>query len=595
MEFDVTPPAAVVQGVYPAERDEGSGRTFAWTSDAMTIVLDDIDRQVDWTLDLTVRGARAAGPQPDLAFFVDGVPVLTQASARDFADVRVPIAVRAQSGVTISMRSSSTFVPGPGDPRRLGAMIDRLTLTPGGVVLPPGRAIAGVALASAAAAAAIALLGVTAGTAVGSAVLLSAALASLVARGFGPYTDFAQAAARCALWIGVATAVLTAVARWIRGQPFKNTAKFAIAFSGVVLLLELLVLLHPDMPIGDALFQAHRFQDVLAGKVYFTSIAPGNYQFPYAPGLYVFAIPFSGFVRRGASDMTLLRVIVCSAHVLAGLLLYNMAVRVRGDRLAGALAVATYHLIPLGFGVVAAGNLTNAFAQSLSVAALAAMASGAVRRERLSTIALLSLTLAAVSLSHTSAFAIASVAACVVALLFRLRGGPALRSPAIAILTAALLAAVVSVAVYYAHFMDTYRTELARIGTETAAAAPDAGGRGIAERLAAVPRYLNIYFGIPALLLAAWGAVEMWRRGARDRVTLSSAGWVVTCGLFFALGILTPVDMRYYLALTPVVAITAAIGGAIGWTSRGPQRVASAVALAWMVVVAMRAWWNTLG
>ncbi len=253
-----------------------------------------------------------------------------------------------------------------------------------------------------------------------------------------------------------------------------------------------------------------------------------------------------------------------------------------------------YHLIPLGFGVVAAGNLTNAFAQSLSVAALAVMASGAVRRERLSTVALLSLTLVAVSLSHTSAFAIASVAACVVALLFRLRGGPALRSPAIAILTAALLAAVVSVAVYYAHFMDTYRTELARIGTETASAAPDAGGRGIAERLAAVPRYLNIYFGIPALLLASWGAVEMWRRGARDRVTLSSAGWAVACGLFFALGILTPVDMRYYLALTPVVAITAAIGGAIGWTCRGPLRAASAVALAWVVVVAMRAWWNTL-
>ena len=35
-----------------------------------------------------------------------------------------------------------------------------------------------------------------------------------------------------------------------------------------------------------------------------------------------------------------------------GLLLYGMAVRVRGDRLAGALAVGLYHLIPLGFGVV---------------------------------------------------------------------------------------------------------------------------------------------------------------------------------------------------------------------------------------------------
>ena len=73
------------------------------------------------------------------------------------------------------------------------------------------------------------------------------------------------------------------------------------------------------MPIGDALFQAHRFQEVLAGRYYFTSIAPGNYQFPYAPGLYVVAALVRGLVRRGLADMTLLRDIVCAADALAGL------------------------------------------------------------------------------------------------------------------------------------------------------------------------------------------------------------------------------------------------------------------------------------
>jgi hypothetical protein len=594
IDFAVTPPL-IVQGVYTAERDPASGRTFAWTAETMTIALNDIDRQVDWTMALSVRGARASGPQPELQFFVDGVPVLAHASTTDFAEVRIPIAPRSQSGMTLEMRSSSTFVPGPGDPRKLGAMVDWLTLTPGGVVMPPGPAIAGVALASAAAAAAIALLGVTAGTAVGAAILLSAALASLVARGFAPYTDFAPVATRCALWIGVATAALTGIARGIRGQPFKNTAKFAIAFSAAVLLVELLVLLHPNMPIGDALFHAHRFQDVLAGKVYFTSIAPGNYQFPYPPGLYVLAMPFSGFVRRGPADMTLLRIIVCAADVLVGLLLYNLAARVRGDRLAGALAVATYHLIPLGFGVVAAGNLTNAFAQSLCVAAFALMASNIVRRERVSSIALLAIALTAAGLSHTSAFAIASTAACIVALLFWIRGGPALRSPALAVLAAALAAIAAAVAIYYAHFVDTYRTELARIGSETVAAAPDAGGRSIGERLAAVPRYLNIYFGIPALALTGWGVAELWRRGARDRITLSCAGWALACLLFFAIGILTPVDMRYYLAVIPAMAVTAAVGATIGWTAGGRLRAAAAVLLGWMVAVAMRAWWSTLG
>jgi hypothetical protein len=452
-----------------------------------------------------------------------------------------------------------------------------------------------VALASAALGAAVALLGVTPASAVGSALLLSAALAALVARGFGPYTDYADVVARTTIWTSALTALLAGSRHRLRGEPFRNTAKFAIALTAAAFLLELLVLLHPNMPIGDALFQAHRFQDVLGGRYYFTSIAPGNYQFPYAPGLYLVAMPFAGLVRRGVADMTLLRVIVCAADALAGLLLYGMAVRVRGDRLAGALAVGLYHLIPLGFGVVVTGNLTNAFAQSISVAALALMAAAAVRLEHRAAVAVLWATLAAAFLSHTSTFAIASVAGCIVAFLFWWRGGPALRSPAAAVLLATLAAVVIAVAVYYAHFLDTYRTELARIGGETTAAAPDAGGRGIAERLALVPRYLQGYFGVPVLALAGWGAVLLWRRGARDRTSLAAAGWTVTCGLFLLLGVLTPVDMRYYLAVIPALALFAASGGAIAWSSGGLSRGVALTLLGWSVLIGLRAWWDTLG
>jgi len=596
MDFGVTPPRSMVEGIYPSERDPTTGRTFAWTGETLTLALPDLDRHVEWVMDVRVRGARGATLQnPDLFFYVDGVLVLTRASATDYEDVRVAIAQRpASRGVTISMRASPTFVPGPADPRALGVMLDSLALTPTGIVLPPRSAFAGVALASAAAGAAIALLGVTAGSAVGSAVLLSAALAALVTRGSGPYTDYAAVAARATICIGIVTGVLGAVVRALRRRPYRNTARFAIAFTASALLLELLVLLHPDMPIGDALFHAHRFQDVLGGRLYFTSIAPGNYHFPYAPGLYVFALPFSGLVRRGAADMTLLRTIVCSADAAAGLLLYGIAVRLRGDRLAGALAVAFYHLIPIGFGVVAVGNLTNAFAQAISVAALALMAAGALRVEHLGAVAILAATLGTVFLSHTSAFAIVSVASCLIAFFFWWRGGPALRSPAAAVLMAVITAVAVAIGLYYAHFIDTYRTELARIGTETATAAPDAGGRGIADRLASVPRYLHLYFGIPVLALACWGTALLWQRGARDRVTLSSAGWAAACALFLLLGILTPVDMRYYLAAVPIVALAAAIGAGIGWSSGGRQRVIVVALLVWTVVVAIRAWWATL-
>jgi len=597
VDFDVTPPRGVVDGVYPSEIEPDAGRTFAWTRETVTVDLADIDRQVDWLLHVRVRGARPGGaPNPDLLVHVDGVLVHTHATGVEYGEVEVRVPARpAQQGLVISMRASSTFVPGPSDPRALGVILDSLTLSPEGLAIPPRQALTGVAVASAALGAAVALLGVTPATAVGTALLLSAALAALVARGFGPYTDFADVVARTTIWTGAVAAVLSGVVHRMRGEPFRNTAKFAIAFTTAAFLLELLVLLHPDMPIGDALFHAHRFQDVLAGRYYFTSIAPGNYQFPYAPGLYVLAMPFAGLVRRGAADMTLLRTIVCAADALAGLLLYSMAVRMRGDRLTGALAVALYHLIPLGFGVMVAGNLTNAFAQSVSVAALALMAAAAVRLEHRAAAAGLAAVLAAAFLSHTSTFAIASVAACVIALWYWWKGGPALRSPAAAVVLAATAAVVVAVVVYYAHFLDTYRTELARIGGETAAAAPDAGGRGIAARLSAVPHYLQLYFGVPVLALAAWGAVLLWNRGARDRSTLAAAGWLTTCGLFLVLGILTPIDMRYYLAAIPALALFAAAGSGTAWTTGGSSRAIGLALLAGTVFLALRAWWSTLG
>jgi hypothetical protein len=597
VEFDVSPPRGIVDGVYPAERDPNTGRTFVWTGETLTIDVNDIDRQVDWILRVRVRGARGGGaPNPDLLFYVDGVLVLTRPSSVDYEDVEVRIPSRpAQQSLAIRMRASTTFVPGPADPRVLGVMLDSLSLSPTGIVIPPRSALTGVALASAALGAAVALLGVTPAAVLATAVLLSAALAALVARGFGPYTDYADVVARTTIWTGVVAALLAAGVRRLRDEPFRNTAKFATVFTAAAFLLELLVLLHPDMPIGDALFHAHRFQDVLGGRYYFTSIAPGNYQFPYAPGLYVLAIPFAGLVRRGAADMTLLRTIVCAADALAGLLLYGMAVRVRGERLAGALAVGLYHLIPLGFGVVAIGNLTNAFAQSLSVAGLALMAAAAVRLEHRAALVGLALTLAAAFLSHTSTFAIGSVAACVIAFLYWWRGGPALRSPAAAVLLAAIAAVVIAVLVYYAHFVETYRTELARIGGETAAAAPDAGGRGIAGRLALVPRYLQGYFGVPALALAAWGAALLWRRHARDRTSLAATGWILTCGLFLLLGILTPVDMRYYLAAIPALALFGATGSSLGWTAGGASRIVALVLLAWTLLVGLDAWWSTLG
>jgi hypothetical protein len=422
----------------------------------------------------------------------------------------------------------------------------------------------------------------------------------VLARGFGPFTDYPSLVVRLAGSIACCTIAISMLVRSTRRQPLRNTARFAAAFSSAALFLKLLVLLHPNMGVGDTMFHAHKFEAVLAGNLYFTSIAPGGYAFPYPPGLYVFASLFAGLVRRGAGDMALLRIVCTTADAVAGLLLYPLVVRNWGRRLAAAMAVAIYHLMPLSFGVLATGNMSNAFAQSAAVGALVVMAWPWLPRVGWSAAALLLAALLAAFLSHTGTLATLAASAVFIAALFLLRGGPDVRRAGAAVAMVTIAAAAIAVAVYYAHFMPTYRAEFARIGHETAAAAPDAGGRTIGDRLRLVPYSLGIYIGVPVLLFALLGATKMALQKTGDRLALALGGWMLACAAFLVLGVLTPVDMRYYLAALPVLAIAAGDGAAWAWTDGWPThralwRLTAALFLAGTISTGFHAWWSALG
>lgn len=585
VEFDRHLPRQI-SGVYPSERDNQSGLTFAWTGAEMGIRAPGLDRRVEWTLDVRLRAARPDGRMPDVTFFADGIQLATHAAPQDFGQVQVTIPARRerQRDVTITMRVSDTFTPGPADPRPLGVVLDRLTLTPSGLVLPPRRAFFGAAASAGILGAGVALLGMTAPAAVIAALLIGAGTSALVARGFAPFGSFPLQATWLAIWT---TAILVIVARtieWRTGHALRHTARFALAFSAFAGFVKLLVMLHPDLPIGDALFHAHRFRLVDSGTYVFTSIAPGDYRFPYAPGLYVAALPFADVVTRNTGDMTLLRIVVIAFDAVAAALLYFAVVRSWGDRLAAAMAVALYHLVPLDFGIMRVGNLTNAFAQALAVFSLVLVASPALRLERRTVVAALAALLAAAFLSHTSTFALLLPAAAFISLAFLWKGGPALRSPAYAVTLAAIVAALFAVAVYYRHFGDVYAEQWTRISGETATNTPDAGGRTAMDRLIDAPRQLRLMFGLPMLALAAAGTFHLFARAARDRLTLAVLGWSMSCALFFAIGIGTPVDMRYYLAAIPAFAITAAAGASWMWTSDGAARGVALALLLWAAV-----------
>ena len=148
--------------------------------------------------------------------------------------------------------------------------------------------------------------------------------------------------------------------------------------------------------------------------------------------------------------------------------------------------------------------------------------------------------------------------------------------------------------------MDTYRAEFARIGHETATAAADAGGRTIGDRLRLVPYSIGLYIGASILVLALFGVVALTKRPSTDRLAIVLTGWTASCLLFLVIGILTPVDMRYYLASVPALAIAAGYGAAWAWKEAAPAhrtvwRVAAAAFIAATISGAFQNWWNTLG
>ena len=245
-------------------------------------------------------------------------------------------------------------------------------------------------------------------------------------------------------------------------------------------------------------------------STYFTSIAPGNYQFPYPIGLYVASLPFSGLAQGELQNAALLRVVVVVLSAIAAALLYCPMLRWSNDLVTAVAAVAAYHVLPLGFDVTATGNLTNMFGQGLAMLAFA-MAAGNVTKGRPWQIAIFLVVVTAAMLSHTSTFAVLTTQIVVAGLAVLIVRGAADRRAGLLLIGAGLLAATIAVIVYYGHFGDVYREAWARITAESGRANEATGGRTPLVRLLDVPRLLELAYGWPMVGLAIAGMAAMLR------------------------------------------------------------------------------------
>jgi hypothetical protein len=412
--------------------------------------------------------------------------------------------------------------------------------------------------------------------------------AALLAHGVGPYSEYPSRI--LALAAGLGSGMLAAVwsAGAIRRQRFTPAAIGAVAVSLAACYLKLLMLLHPDMPIGDGVFHAHRFEYVLAGRLYFTSLTPDNYAFPYPVFLYVVSSPFAWLTSDTLERVALLRIMVTVADVAAATLLYWMIVRATSDRLAGLAGVVWYHVIPMTAWIMTEGALTNAFAQTLFVASLALVVGLPVDRTSRGTIVVLTIVAAAALLTHPSTCAILVGVLTATGALYAWHGG-ALRSAAAGVVVATASAAAVAIALYYAWFPSVYVSELGRAASASVsgAAAPAAP---LGARLARAAWFGNIYFGWPAAATAAIGAWRLARYGSSPRLMLLLVGWAGICVVFLGVGILTPVEMRYHFAAFPALAIAAGFACSWAWRGGAAARVAVSALLVFGVWDGIAQW-----
>jgi hypothetical protein len=608
-------------GFYPVERN-GEG-TFVWTGERADVTLAGLDRRVPWVCSIRFRGARAPNvSQPDLEVAVDGIRVGSWPGTNDFRDVVVVApANAAKAGLTLTLISTTTFVPGEADARPLGVQIDRLSCRPvAGIALPPHRAIGLAAVAAALLGAGFAAAGLTAAGAAGAALVMAVGQAWAIVRWGASFGSYPGSVVYLAFWVACVMALLVRFLEFLRSEPLRNAARCAITLSAGTLYLQLVALLHPSKAVIDALFHAHRFDDVLVGRFYFTQLSTSATPFPYAIGLYLFAAPWAFLTTN---HVALLRVVVSSAEIVAGALLYPMVVRAWGNRLVGAVAVALFSLVPASYGIIGNANLTNAFGQAVSVVAVAAVVLSAERLRQVGPFLGVGLLVTLGLICHVSTVVLLTSTLVAVATLFYRFGDQSLRASARSILLITIVALLGSTLLYWGHFGAVYSAQFERMRVSAAAtqragesgsgpngaarsedSAAPALGRGTLPLSARVKQTLSqtvSSLGWPILLLALVGIWRLTLEGARDRLGLAISGWGVVCLAFVAFSALAPGSRTYQQdafefisrvehATMPAAVLLAARGAVWAWCAGRTLRVASGALLLWAVVTGVLAW-----
>jgi hypothetical protein len=548
------------RGVYDTEFSDGAERPYNWTGGSVRLEIPKLDRARSYRLEFTLEAPRPAEVgRPQIRWAIDGAPAGTHVMDGETGVLAIRLPTSDRTRAVVTMEIGPTFDPGPNDERTLGVVVRNVTLTSEQGDWSPTRDVTlRVAAAAALAVGGVLLCGLS-GVSLWLVVALTPVAFVWLTMQDGAFLgDFAGALFN----LGLSTAAIGSVVLAARlARPVTAALPqwpLAVGFVLGASVIKLAFFSHPLATIGDGIFQVHRSAMVQNGSYLFTSITPRPFfEFPYAIGLFVTAMPFWDGFTQDVDHVWLLRTLSLVADALVGVALYAVAWRMWARPTAALLVAALWPFARAPLEALCNANLPNVFGQGLFGVAMAGLVwSVAGRRPAMVTLVLSALALAAAFLSHFSTFSVGVPLVGAVALALVARGGADGRRQALWVLAAGTLAVLLAYGVYYRHFGEVYRATVDRVFSEAVVEAP---GSAIAATPATkFQRWISGTsddYGLPGAplgVMAAAGLVLLARERRHDAFTRALLAWLVVWVGFTALGILTAVQMRVNLAAAPV-------------------------------------------
>ncbi len=592
------------RGFHSTEFTNGHEGPYNWTTSSVRLEVPHLDRSRAYVMRFDLEAPRPAeAGVPQITWRVDGVPAGQYQLEGDTGvlSIRLPSSERTRAVVT--MEITPTFDPGADDDRMLGVVVRTISLTPEQGGWRPTRAVVvAVAGAAALAVAGMLLCGLTGVAGVAAAALTPAAFVYLTVQDaafLGSYSDSLFQLALAAAAIG---ALVRAIRATWPSTPALPHWGVAVGYVLAASVIKLAFFSHPLATIGDGVFQVHRSAMVQGGSYFFTSITPRPFfEFPYAIGLFVTAMPFWPSFPQDIDKVWLLRAIALVADGLVGIALYAVVSRLWGQQRMALLVAALWPFARAPLEALCNANLPNVFGQGLFGVAMAALLWSSAARGIGAWVGLAVSTavLAASFLSHFSTVSVGVPLVGAVALALMPGAGREGRRQGARVLLVGMLALGVSYAVYYRHFGEVYRATADRVLSHEVAEEP---GSAIAATPAVkFQRWISGTsddYGLPGLVLAlaafaGIGLIVVQRR--HDALTRALVGWLLAWAGFTALGLLTAVQMRVNLATAPVFVCLGAYALATA-TERGTAgRLVATVATLAIVINGASLWFMCIG